>query len=63
MSIFGRFTTYVEQARARRELQHHARKLASLSDHLLDDIGVTRGQVSQIVVEAFGTRAAGRQIL
>lgn len=63
MSILGKFTVYVEQARARREMQHHARTLASLSDHLLDDIGVTRAQVSQIVVNAFGTRSAGRSIL
>ncbi len=60
MSILGKVTVYVERARARRALQHHARRLASLSDHLLEDIGVTRAEVSRIVIDAFGARAAGR---
>ncbi|MCJ8055150.1 DUF1127 domain-containing protein [Shinella curvata] len=63
MSILGKVTLYVERARERRELQCHARKLASLSDHLLDDIGVTRAQVSQIAVDAFGVRAAGHNVI
>lgn len=57
MSIVGSLTSYVERGRRRRDLQQQARKLASLSDHLLDDIGMTHEQVNQIIAEAFGSRA------
>ncbi len=57
MSILGRVTVYVGRVRAHRETRRHVSRLAAISDHLLDDIGVTRADADRMRAEAFGVRA------
>ena len=48
MSILRRVSSHIQHVRAEREFQHNASRLASLSEHLLADIGATRSDMHRM---------------